>query len=150
MSGYSLGEDRIPSYDFKSGKHSLSVKSVPDRPLKFSVLISLRLPMEKLDFKSPNTQVEEIKRKPGSFSIVIRRMRANGFHPMSPNWSSKPTLEIGVSYIPLLMYCLPLTRWRQELWPDPEGIVWSEKEFFPANPHRGRSLPPESIEEPDG
>ena len=44
--GYSLGKDRLPTYDYKAGKHSISVKVSPDRPLKLFVLISLPLPMK--------------------------------------------------------------------------------------------------------
>ena len=62
--GYSLGKDRLPSYDFKSGKHSISVKVSPGPSTQTLRLDFTSTSNENLDFKSPNTQVKEIEKKP--------------------------------------------------------------------------------------
>ena len=62
--GYSLGKDCLPSCDFKSGKHSISVKVSPGPSPQILRLDFTSTSNENLDFKSPNTQVKQIERNP--------------------------------------------------------------------------------------
>jgi hypothetical protein len=127
--GYSLGKDRLPSYDFKTGKHSISVKVSPGPSTQTLRLDFTSTSNENLDFKSPNTQVKQIEKKPGRLSIEIRPNAGERLSSDEPKVViKKPTLEIGVKAIHLTwMHCLPLIGRRQEPWPDTEGVLWSKK-----------------------
>jgi len=70
--GYSLGKDRLPTYDFKVGRHSISLKIAPGSSTQTLRLDFTSTSNENLDFTSPNTQVNQIEKKPGSLSIEIR------------------------------------------------------------------------------
>ena len=94
--GYSLGKDRLPSYDFKSGKHSISVKVSPGPSTQTLRLDFTSTSNENLDFKSPNTQIKQIEKKPGILSIEIRPNAGERLSSDEPKVViKKPTLEIG-------------------------------------------------------
>lgn len=94
--GYSLGKDRLPTFDLKSGKNSISVKVSPGPSTQTLRLDFTSASKEDLDFKSPNTQVHQIEKKPGSLSIEIRPNAGERLSSDEPKVViKKPTQEIG-------------------------------------------------------
>lgn len=94
--GYSLGKDRLPTYDFKVGRHSISLKIAPGSSTQTLRLDFTSTSNENLDFTSPNTQVNQIEKKPGSLSIEIRPNAGERLSSDEPKVVIKnPTPEIG-------------------------------------------------------
>ena len=70
--GYSLGLDRLPVFDFQTGPHRVSVQIQPG-PSTQTLRLNFTTPQkDKLEFDSPNTQVEILKSSPGLLHLVIR------------------------------------------------------------------------------
>ena len=94
--GYSLGKDRLPTYDYKASKHSISVKVSPGPSTQTLRLDFTSTSNEDMDFKSPNTQVKQVEKKPGRLSIEIRPNASERLSSDEPKVViKKPNLEIG-------------------------------------------------------
>ena len=134
--GYSLGKDRLPSYDFKSGKHSISVKVSPGPSTQTLRLDFTSTSNENLDFKSPNTQVKEIEKKPGRLSIEIRPNAGERLSSDEPKVVIKnPTLEIGEKLYTSLgcIACHSLDGGKNH-GPTLKGSFGAKREFLEAKP----------------
>ncbi len=94
--GYSLGEDRLPSFDLEVGPHELSVGIRPGSSPQTLLLELSSKGEESLDFRSPKTQVKVMKNKPGALSVEIRPNAGERFSSEEKTVSiAKPTREIG-------------------------------------------------------
>ena len=134
--GYSLGKDRLPSYDFKSGKHSISVKVSPGPSTQTLRLDFTSTSNENLDFKSPNTQVKQIEKKPGRLSIEIRPNTGERLSSDEPKVViKKPTLEIGEKLYTSLgcIACHSLDGGKNH-GPTLKGSFGAKREFLEATP----------------
>ena len=130
--GHSLGKDRLPSYDFKSGKHSISVKVSPGPSTQTLRLDFTSTSNESLDFKSPNTQVKQIEKKPGRLSIEIRPNAGERLSSDEPKVViKKPTLEIGEKLYTSLgcIACHSLDGGKNH-GPTLKGSYGAKREFF--------------------
>jgi cytochrome c2 len=135
-SGYSLGEDRIPSYDYKVGEHSLTVKISPGPSTQTLRLDFTSTAKEKLNFTSPNTQVEEIKKSQGKLSIVIRPNAGERISSDEPKLViKKPTKEIGEKLYTTLgcIACHSLDGGKNH-GPTLKGVYGAKREFLSAQP----------------
>jgi len=132
--GYSLGKDRLPTYDFKAGRHSVSLKIAPGPSTQTLRLDFTSTAKENLHFTSPNTQVEEIKKSPGRLSIVIR---PNAGERISSEEQKvvikKPTQEIGEKLYTTLgcIACHSLDGGKNH-GPTLQGVYGAKREFLSA------------------
>jgi cytochrome c2 len=134
--GYSLGKHRLPSYDFKSGKHSISVKVSPGPSTQTLRLDFTSTSNESLDFKSPNTQVKKIEKQPGRLSIEIRPNAGERLSSDEPKVVIKnPTLEIGEKLYTTLgcIACHSLDGGKNH-GPTLKGVYGAKREFLSAQP----------------
>jgi cytochrome c2 len=134
--GYSLGKDRLPSYDFKSGKHLISLKVSPGPSTQTLRLDFTSTSNENLDFKSPNTQVRQIEKKPGRLSIEIRPNAGERLSSDEPKVVIKePTLEIGEKLYTSLgcIACHSLDGGKNH-GPTLKGSYGAKREFLEAKP----------------
>ena len=134
--GYSLGKDRLPSYDFKTGKHSISVKVSPGPSTQTLRLNFTSTSNENLDFKSPNTQVKQIEKRPGSLSIEIRPNAGERLSSNEPKVViKKPTREIGEKLYTSLgcIACHSLDGGKNH-GPTLKGSFGAKREFLEAKP----------------
>ena len=134
--GYSIGEDRLPVYDYKIGKHNISLKinsgpSAQTLKLDFSSNDN-----EKLEFSSPNTQVEIKNKKSGKLSIIIRPNAGERFSSDEPKEViKKPSHEIGERLYTSLgcIACHSLDGGKNH-GPTLKGSYGSKREFLKASP----------------
>ena len=134
--GYSIGEDRLPVYDYKIGKHNLSLKidsgpSAQTLKLDFSSKDN-----EKLEFSSPNTQVEIKNKNSGKLSIIIRPNAGERFSTDEPKEViKKPSREIGERLYTSLgcIACHSLDGGKNH-GPTLKGSYGSKREFLKASP----------------
>ena len=134
--GYSIGEDRLPVYDYKIGKHNLSLKinsgpSAQTLKLDFSSKDN-----EKLEFSSPNTQVEIKNKNSGKLSIIIRPNAGERFSSDEPKEViKKPSREIGERLYTSLgcIACHSLDGGKNH-GPTLKGSYGSKREFLKASP----------------
>ena len=134
--GYSLGKDRLPTYDFQAGKHNISVKIAPGPSTQTLRLDFTSTAKENLNFTSPNTRVEEIKKSQGKLSIVIR---PNAGERISSEEQKvvikKPTQEIGEKLYTSLgcIACHSLDGGKNH-GPTLKGVYGAKREFLSAQP----------------
>ena len=94
--GYSIGSDRLPVYDYEAGTSKISVKIQPGPSTQTLSLAFSSKNNESLEFSSPKTQVEVIKKTAGKLSIVIRPNAGEKFSAEEKKEViKKPTQEIG-------------------------------------------------------
>lgn len=94
--GYSIGSDRLPVYDYEAGTSKISVKIQPGPSTQTLSLGFSSKNNESLEFSSPKTQVEVIKKTAGKLSIVIRPNAGEKFSAEEKKEViQKPTQEIG-------------------------------------------------------
>lgn len=94
--GYSIGADRLPVYDYEAGTSKISVKIQPGPSTQTLSLAFSSKNNESLEFSSPKTQVEVIKKTAGKLSIVIRPNAGEKFSAEEKKEViEKPTQEIG-------------------------------------------------------
>ena len=134
--GYSLGKDRLPTYDYKAGKHSISVKVNPG-PATQTLRLDFTSPSkEDMDFKSPNTQIQQIHKSPGNLSVVIRPNAGVRLSSDEPKVVIKePTLEIGEHLYTSLgcIACHSLDGGKNH-GPTLKGSFGAKREFLEAKP----------------
>ena len=132
--GYSLGKDRLPTYDFKAGRHSVSLKIALGPSTQTLRLDFTSTAKENLNFTSPNTQIEEIIKGPGRLSIVIR---PNAGERISSEEQKvvikKPTQEIGEKLYTTLgcIACHSLDGGKNH-GPTLQGVYGAKREFLSA------------------
>jgi len=130
--GYSLGKDRLPTYDYKAGKHSISVKVNPGPTTQTLRLDFISTSKEDMDFKSPNTQIQQIHKSPGNLSVVIR---PNAGERISSEEQKivikKPTQEIGEKLYTTLgcIACHSLDGGKNH-GPTLQGVYGAKREFL--------------------
>ena len=129
--GYSLGKDRLPTYDYKAGKHSISVKVNPGPTTQTLRLDFISTSKEDMDFKSPNT-IQQIHKSPGNLSVVIR---PNAGERISSEEQQivikKPTQEIGEKLYTTLgcIACHSLDGGKNH-GPTLQGVYGAKREFL--------------------
>ena len=134
--GYSLGKDRLPTYDYKAGKHSISVKVNPGPATQTLQLDFISLSKEDMDFKSPNTQIQQIHKSPGNLSVVIRPNAGVRLSSDDPKVViKKATLEIGEKLYTSLgcIACHSLDGGKNH-GPTLKGSFGAKREFLEAKP----------------
>jgi cytochrome c2 len=95
-SGYSLGSDRLPVYEFEAGSSKVSIKIQPGPATQTLRLDFSSKNKEVLEFSSPSTQVEVKNKTAGKLSIVIRPNAGERFSSEEKKEPiKKPTKEIG-------------------------------------------------------
>jgi cytochrome c2 len=95
-SGYSLGSDRLPVYEFEAGSSKVSIKIQPGPATQTLRLDFSSKNKEVLEFSSPSTQVEIKNKTAGKLSIVIRPNAGERFSSEEKKEPiKKPTKEIG-------------------------------------------------------
>ena len=96
--GYSLGPDRLPTFDYEVGKSKISVKVEPGPSVQTLSILFSTSDNEKMKFQSPNTQVQVIEETAKSLHIVIRPNAGERFSSeVKKEVILKPTIEIGES-----------------------------------------------------
>ncbi|MBT5715996.1 MAG: cytochrome c [Opitutae bacterium] len=133
--GYSLGTDRLPVYEYKAGKHNISLKIQPG-PSTQTLRLEFSTPeKESLQFSSPNTQVETISSTPGKLSIVIRPNAGESFSSDEKKEIIKePTQQIGEKLYTSLgcIACHSLDGGKNH-GPTLKGSFGSKREFLKAS-----------------
>jgi cytochrome c2 len=95
-SGYSIGSDRLPVYEFETGSSKVSIKIQPGPATQTLRLDFSSKNKEVLEFSSPSTQVEVKNKTAGKLSIVIRPNAGERFSSEEKKEPiKKPTKEIG-------------------------------------------------------
>ena len=95
-SGYSLGSDLLPVYEFEAGSSKVSIKIQPGPATQTLRLDFSSKNKEVLEFSSPSTQVEVKNKTAGKLSIVIRPNAGERFSSEEKKEPiKKPTKEIG-------------------------------------------------------
>ena len=95
-SGYSLGSDRLPVYEFETGSSKVSIKIQPGPSTQTLRLDFSSENKEVLEFSSPSTQIEVKSKTAGKLSIVIRPNAGERFSSEEKKEPiKKPTTEIG-------------------------------------------------------
>jgi cytochrome c2 len=95
-SGYSLGSDRLPVYEFEAGSSKVSIKIQPGPATQTLRLDFSSKNKEVLEFSSPSTQVEVKNKTAGKLGIVIRPNAGERFSSEEKKEPiKKPTKEIG-------------------------------------------------------
>jgi len=95
-SGYSLGSDRLPVYEFETGSSTVSIKIQPGPSTQTLRLDFSSENKEVLEFSSPSTQIEVKNKTAGKLSIVIRPNAGERFSSEEKKEPiKKPTTEIG-------------------------------------------------------
>ena len=134
--GYSIEKDRLPRFDFKSGKHSLSLKVSPGPATQTLRLDFTSTLNEELNFNSPNTQIQQITKQPGKLSLVIRPNAGERLSSDEPKVViKKPTVEVGEKLYTSLgcIACHSLDGGKNH-GPTLKGSFGAKREFLTAKP----------------